>query len=264
MVSGGLQSDQQVNNLLDQIKDLQERLSQLERFALTSQDIKANKIILGEGPWSINDIDNGSLTLQESGITVSERIEAEPGQVAQTIYSKGGDARWVIRCTNAAETGSDAGSDLEIISRHDDGTYYLTPIKIWRDTGLIKLGTNCEVHTVPWTDYSSTSTITGWSSRTETRIYYKKLGNLVFVNYRLVGTSNSTSTNFTVPYNGVVASWLHMCVGRDNGAALYDGPYCTISTTGFVTFVKGIGYSTTAWTASGDKAVYGSLWYEAA
>jgi len=57
MVSGGLQSDQQINNLVDQIKDLQERMTQLERHALTSQNIQANKIALG--PSDINSLADG-------------------------------------------------------------------------------------------------------------------------------------------------------------------------------------------------------------
>lgn len=54
-----------------------------------------------------------------------------------------------------------------------------------------------------WTDYSATSTINGWSSFTTKFIQYYKIGKLVTVQFFLSGTSNSATTNFTVPFTTV-------------------------------------------------------------
>ena len=47
MSSGSMQYDQEHENLIEQIKAMEERLELLERHALTSQDIQANKMALG-------------------------------------------------------------------------------------------------------------------------------------------------------------------------------------------------------------------------
>lgn len=51
-----------------------------------------------------------------------------------------------------------------------------------------------------WKDYSSLSTIVGWSAFTAKIIQYAVVGDLVFVRYRIAGTSNSVLANFTVPF----------------------------------------------------------------
>jgi hypothetical protein len=58
--SGGFQSDQTIENLFDQIKDLQERLAQLERHALTSQNIQGKRISIDD-EISVSDLDDGDL-----------------------------------------------------------------------------------------------------------------------------------------------------------------------------------------------------------
>jgi len=50
-----------------------------------------------------------------------------------------------------------------------------------------------------WIDYSATSTIVGWSSFTNKQIWYKIQGDTLFWWVRLTGTSNSTTTTFTLP-----------------------------------------------------------------
>ena len=57
------------------------------------------------------------------------------------------------------------------------------------------------VTAVPWTDYSGTSTIVGWTSYTTTEIWYKKIGKLVFVQFDIEGVSDDTVATFTLPYS---------------------------------------------------------------
>lgn len=168
-----LKADALKDNPAEQIQDLQERLAELERFALTSQNILANKI--GVGNANLDDIDDG------------------------------------------------------------------------------------DIATIPWTDHSSDSTIVGWSSYTEGVIEYKKIGKLVYVNFRIGGTSDDVATTFTVPFSeGQIGNPIFWCRSVDDGGsavAAYgqlDGSIVTLlpnATSG-------------AWTASGTKSVHGQFWYE--
>lgn len=70
----------------------------------------------------------------------------------------------------------------------------------------------------PHTDYSSSSTVTGWSSFTTKKIYYTKFGSLMFVTFQISGTSNSYYARFTLPYsNNASVPQLFCCRKQDNG-----------------------------------------------
>jgi hypothetical protein len=116
------------------------------------------------------------------------------------------------------------------------------------------------VTAVSWKDYSATSTIVGWSSFSEKAIEYKKIGKLVFVNFRLRGTSDDTSTTFTLPYSEEhVGHPIFMCRSEDNSnLAIAFGQMLSGST---VSLWPDLAAS--AWTSSGTKSVYGQFWYEA-
>jgi hypothetical protein len=118
-----------------------------------------------------------------------------------------------------------------------------------------------DIYNVVWTDYSGTSTVTGWTSFTTKVIDYKKVGNLVFVKFRLIGTSNTTGANFTLPLTAE-GDTNGACWGRDNTG--------TRAPTLF--FVDGSipdvdiwwGGSATGWTNSGTKEAAGQFFYEIA
>ena len=116
-----------------------------------------------------------------------------------------------------------------------------------------------DLYTVAKTDYFSTSTKAGWSSPSGT-IYYKKIGFQVWVIFNISGTSNASSTTFTLPYANNSGEFYFPCLGVDSGTA--------IST--FALGVLGSGsstatfYSSTAgggWTSSGTKQINGQFWY---
>lgn len=120
-----------------------------------------------------------------------------------------------------------------------------------------------------WTDYSSTSTITGWSSFTDKQIWYKQIGKTMHVMYALSGTSNATSISFTVPVAAVGHGNIttEMCTGlsKDNGsfsstpARVYIDPTSSTTT---VIVIKDLG--TANWTSSGEKLIRGLYIYEVA
>jgi hypothetical protein len=117
-----------------------------------------------------------------------------------------------------------------------------------------------------WTDYSDTSTITGWSSFTTKRIYTKKIGKTVFVEYRISGTSNANTASFTVPYTCVTmadAGFYSPIVAINNGTATLNA-YDRIDEADFNKVECLYDFSITGWTTSGTKVVFGRMAYESA
>lgn len=57
-------------------------------------------------------------------------------------FKSDGLGRAQIRLSSEAESGSDAGSNIEIITRADDGSFLAKPIKIERATGIVTIGDN--------------------------------------------------------------------------------------------------------------------------
>jgi len=127
------------------------------------------------------------------------------------------------------------------------------------------LNVSGEIASSDWTNYSPTSTVVGWSSTTTKIIYTKKIGKVVFCQFTVDGTSNSTITTFTMPYtcNAQIGGRFYI-VGLDNGTWMPNGGNGEVlanSTT--ITFYPG-GVPGTVWTASGAKRIYGSFFYESA
>ncbi len=115
----------------------------------------------------------------------------------------------------------------------------------------------------PWIDFSEQSSIVGWSVYTTKRIRYKVVGNIVYIMYAIEGTSNSTSTSFTLPIISKNASIVFMTYGNDNGA----GQVALGSSSGSVNSITFQRYTTisaltTTWTASGTKQIVGQFFYE--
>lgn len=112
-----------------------------------------------------------------------------------------------------------------------------------------------------WTDYSATSTIVGWASFVSKVIWYKQVGNIVFVSYALSGTSNSNTTSFTIPIASVFLVSAASGYTVDNSITEPSG-YITINLSSNV--VNLFRYNTSVWTTSNNKAIYGQFFYEVA
>ena len=75
-----------------------------------------------------------------------------------------------------------------------------------------------------WVDYSTTSTITGWSAYTNRYIYYMRTGNLIFVTFLIGGTSGSTEAKFTLPFTAATnPNYRFLIRAQDNGGAYVLG-----------------------------------------
>lgn len=115
-----------------------------------------------------------------------------------------------------------------------------------------------DVYNVPFTDYSGTSTVIGWTSFNTKSIFYKKIGKLVFVWFVIDGTSNATNATFTLPYqnNGLAIDLLTLAY--DVGTAGTGRLQLPISSSTLAFFKSS---AAAAFTNSGNKIVNGSFVY---
>jgi hypothetical protein len=142
------------------------------------------------------------------------------------------------------------------------------------------------VTSVAWTDYTASSTITGWSSTTTEEVWYKKIGNLMFVQFHISGTttteevwykkignlmfvqfhisgtSDAGDASFTLPYSQQGNLQLNVVLRVRNNGTLQTGlGILPVSSTTFSCYQNLTG---NAFTASGSKLVIGQFWYEVA
>ena len=125
--------------------------------------------------------------------------------------------------------------------------------------GIVNTG---DLKNVAWTDYASSSTVVGWSSFTTKEIYYKKVGKLVFVIFRIEGASDSTAASFTLPYTHVGSpAQVRTAIFAKNDTTNSLGIAAMASAT--VNCYKSAAFDSWSTGASEDKYVYGQIWYEA-
>jgi hypothetical protein len=117
-----------------------------------------------------------------------------------------------------------------------------------------------------WIDYSTLSTVAGWSAYTDKQIFCHIRGDLVTVWFYIKGTSDSVHCTFTVPYAMrtnvystpfAVAMW-------DNGTIVATpGMGVIYGSTGRVVYVY-MDWAGGNFTASGDKIIHGHFSYRRA
>jgi nitrogen fixation protein len=111
-------------------------------------------------------------------------------------------------------------------------------------------------------DYSTTSTVVGWSSFTNKQIYYRKIGKQIFCNFLLAGTSNSTDVTFTLPDSNnanVTAQTLSVQIVNNGAISNTPGRVITNLSSNVVTVNRD--RSQTAFTNTGTKTVSGQFFY---
>ena len=88
----------------------------------------------------------GAITLGTSTQAQNLNTNGASGQSRQYIFETGGVVRSVlIGATNEAETGSNAGSNVNFNVYNDAGSFIATAIKIVRAGGHVTLGANLKV-----------------------------------------------------------------------------------------------------------------------
>ena len=109
-------------------------------------------------------------------------------------------------------------------------------------------------------DYSTTSTITGWTSFTTKRLYYEVIGSRVFIDYDLEGTSNATTTSFTIPYTPSDVTLNLPVYAQDSGGTFAFG--VAIQSAATVNLAPTAAGNMSGWTNSGTKVVIGHFSYQ--
>lgn len=84
------------------------------------------------------------------------------GTLRDLSFQTNGSTRWVVRGSNTAETGSNAGTNFDIIRRDDTGAFLGTPLSITRSTGVITLSHPLSIGATQVISYRDT----GWASWT--------------------------------------------------------------------------------------------------
>lgn len=75
-----------------------------------------------------------------SGTVAGYDINGAAGSTRPMRWLTAGTARWHLQASSTAESGSNAGTDLDLIARKDDGTLNVTVASIRRSDGQITLG----------------------------------------------------------------------------------------------------------------------------
>jgi len=134
-------------------------------------------------------------------------------------------------------------------------------------TALQILTANGSVINTEWIDYSAISTIIGWSAYTTKTLKYVVIGKMLFVQYNILGTSNSSTTSFTLPFSSPASS---IQQSNNNISVNNNTIYMGYGLIDVSSSLVGFRYFTTAaaqtavWTASGNKTVRGILILEIA
>jgi hypothetical protein len=197
----------------------------------------------------------GHVTISDSVLIDTAKINQMYGTTfnGDLVSANGGDI-----LMNSSPLRLDTDDDSYIYASNDDE---ITTI-INGTAAMVMTGT--DMYTTDWTDYSSSSTVTGWSSTTLKEVYYKVVGPEIIVIYYISGTSNSTSANFTSPYAAINlsasnADQFYQASGlcMDNDAYIYSSGS---SITGGGQLIS-VTIPSGAWTASGTKTISGTFRY---
>ena len=237
----------------------------------------------------VADVATGSV-LVSGGVTTAPAYSASPGITALTYttnlksttalatpsaLSATQATKFASTVSGAAIMGFGTTNDVSLMNRA--GTVVLgvgpntTAVNMTGALAVTGVATfTADVLTVAWTDYTASSTIVGWTSFVSGKkwILYKKLGKLVFVQFYIEGTSNSTSTTFTLPFASYNNSYGQMEYGAvlitTQNSGSFVGPGVAMVSAGSSTVNVFSSTAQLGWTASSTKAIGGSFWYESA
>ena len=201
-----------------------------------------NKIKLEAGEGLVLDDNYGNM------IVISAYSATKNGVEFATLS----DIPTVANATETVAGIAEIATTTEVATGTDDERI-ITPLKL-------KAVTDLKVDKTSWIDISATSTIVGWSSFTTKVIRYKIINDIAFVEFILDGTSNSTSTNFTLPFNSPVYTNGIGSYVTNNGIVSDVPPRFEINaSSNLISIRRSFSAALTTWAASGNKAVLGQF-----
>lgn len=134
---------------------------------------------------------------------------------------------------------------------------------------------NINSNNIPWQEYQDESEIKGWSSYSIKLIYYKKEGNMYYVEFNIEGTSDVDSIQFTMPVDTLASSIPYApegvsqssCLAADNGSVLTTPARVAVniksgSSDSIIVRAHKSWATNKGWTASNTKQINGTVWYE--
>lgn len=279
--------DANKENLLDRIDALEERLQRIETYALTSQNIDAENVTTDElvvnNDATVGDelVVGGDATL--SNVSASQLTVGTPTPTAgagDVVAQDQGYFGGGLQVQGSSVFTSGVGAELAWLSTYtrlisynrgtsSDQPLYLRGSLIYLQEAGSTIATldNADFYTAQLTDYSGSSSITGWSSFTNKKIYYRTLGKWVMITFYIAGTSNTTTVQFTVPYasKNVTDYYTEFAVRAQNSGVWgnYMGLGALAPNSSTVNCYT-TNSAATPWTASNTKAVLGNFTYERA
>lgn len=192
------------------------------------------------------------------GINTAGRIRAEG---SATLGTWSGDG---------AELLINASGEVLFFGYDRTGAHYLnmemraTEYRIANENGTTQVEIDdMDIFTNAWTNWSSSCSVTGFSSTSTKTFYYKRLGKTVHCTFRIIGTSNSTAKTVSLPYTSAAGPYHFYMFHAQNAGTWGNGSPGQINpSTSTLTCYWYI--PTGSWTASGTCEIRGSFTYEAA
>ncbi len=155
---------------------------------------------------------------------------------------------------------SASNSNIVFLNRRNSDLYLGT-----NDIIRMTIDAGGDIYTVAWADYGGTSTVVGFSGTPTVNIWYKKIGNFVYVNFYISGTSDDTPFTFTLPYTNVndTNSRVYTAIKfKDNNAqSTVSGQMYLAPNTDVVALYTD--WAAQVWTPANTKEAMGHFWYEA-
>jgi len=116
-----------------------------------------------------------------------------------------------------------------------------------------------------WTDYSSTVSISGWSSTSIKKAFYRLVGKVCYVSFHIYGPTNGSGiayiTGPKTSRNEANISWSSPVCIYDNGALAHAGMAAISANDTTINLYKDWGM-TVSFGASGNLRVQGNIWYD--
>ena len=151
---------------------------------------------------------------------------------------------------NIADTSSMLSSYLRKADTSSLSSRINTKLNISDTTVFLRKGT--------WTDYSGTSTITGWSSYTTKLIQYEITDKIMRVMVQIEGTGSGATTSFTLPLNASAWGTQYFILQTQNNTT-QSASVATVSANGNTVTVSNSASTTPSWSNAVQRNVRGQF-----
>jgi hypothetical protein len=218
------------------------------------------------------------VTIESNPVAIGQRVNTSLEETAVTTYysaknnnaeTDGGSSISLAPAKNAGGAVNDGYININAYGK-GSGTeantirFFTRKAATTTSTERLKITGTGDVYSEALTDYSTTSTITGWTSITTKIFQYKRIGKLVFVNFWIEGTSNSTASSITLPYSTALEyyyTFLLSAVVDTSTTLTLPGRGVIAQTSNVISFYKDC--ASGVWGATGNKRIAGHFFYEA-